>query len=135
MDLNSARQFVLVRFLVAYLLLANATTSAFLVILVDCFGSWFPFGLEDVSLPYFWIPVVPCDEAGVDEHSHIMTVVTDILEEDSPSKERELQSLDVKIGIVCPPSVSTNGIGHKSAKDAIEIGKEEYGTLRRSGCS
>lgn len=57
----------------------------------------------------------------------VVTVVTDVFEENAAAEERDLQGLNVDIGTVCTPCVGSDGIGHEGGKQAIEVEEEKYG--------
>jgi hypothetical protein len=54
-----------------------------------------------------------------------VSVVSDILEEDTPAEERDLQGLDVNVGVVVPPCVPADAIRDDCAEKAVEVAEEE----------
>lgn len=59
-----------------------------------------------------------------------MAVVADVLEEQAASEERDLQGLDVDVGVVGAPGVGANAIRYERRKQAVEVEEEEDGPSR-----
>lgn len=63
-----------------------------------------------------------------------MAVVANVFEENTATKERDLESLDVDVGTVGAPCVGADGVRHESGKEAIEVEEEKDGsTIRQPG--
>jgi hypothetical protein len=66
--------------------------------------------------------------ARMDQESHIVAMVPDVLEEDATAEKRNLEGLDINVGMISSPGVGADGIGDNGRKYAVEVGEEEDGT-------
>lgn len=96
------------------------------------FGSPYPRKVDSFDSTF---PVVPCHVAPMDKNGFVHTMVPDAFEEDPPTQQGDLKSLDVDIRTVVVPRVRSNTVGNKGREEAVEVEKEEQGAgilVRRS---
>jgi hypothetical protein len=55
----------------------------------------------------------------------IVAVVPDVLEEYAPAQQRDLESLDVDVGVEVVPRVGADSVRDKGREQAIEVEEEE----------
>jgi hypothetical protein len=68
----------------------------------------------------------------MDEYCLVHTMVPNTLEEDSPTEQRDLESVDVHIGAVVMPGVCADRVGEKGREKPIKVEQEEesaWGTV------
>lgn len=63
----------------------------------------------------------------MDNDCLVMGVVSKVLEEDSPTKQGELESLDIDVRVEIPPGISSYDIGYDSGKETVQVSEEEDG--------
>jgi hypothetical protein len=66
----------------------------------------------------------------MDQNGLIVAVISEALEEDSPTQERYLECLDIDVQSVFMPCPSSQTVGYESCKESIEIEEEEEGPAR-----
>ena len=59
-----------------------------------------------------------------------MAVVPYVLEKYATAKQRELEGLDVYIGMKCVPGVGSDAVGHNGRKETVEVKEEEDGAAQ-----
>lgn len=83
--------------------------------------------MSDINTAGLSQPVTPCHVTLVDEDGLVVSMVSDSLEKDSASEQRDLQSLDVDVHAVLVPGPCSNSVGNQGGEEAIEVEEEEEG--------
>lgn len=63
----------------------------------------------------------------MDQDSFVHSMVSDTFEEDPPSEQRDLESMDIDIGAIIVPCIRSYTIGDEGREKAIEVEQEEQG--------
>lgn len=89
-----------------------------------------PFGSIEICLFDPTEPVLPGNISPMNQDGLVVSVVSNVFEEDSPSKQRDLKSLDVEIDTEVMPGICSDGIRHEGSEKPIEVEEEEHGPRR-----
>jgi hypothetical protein len=77
-------------------------------------------------------PITPSHETTLYKNGLIVTVIPNALKEDSPSQERDLQSLDIYVYTIFVPRPCSKAVGYEGCEEAIEVEQEEEGPAASS---
>lgn len=70
-------------------------------------------------------PILPGDVPTMNQYRLVMGVIPDVFEEQATAEERDLQCLDVDVGVEGVPGVCSDAVGDKRRKQSIKVKKKK----------